>query len=359
MIYLITGVPGSGKTLYAVSTLIQKLAAEKLAGSDSRRVLIDGIPDLVLPHELMVPAVEHQGAYICNGDGIANWWQWCKPGDLIVVDEIQRYWRPRGMGTKPPDMIKMLETHRHFGVDFILITQNPMLIDQNVRRLVGRHQHVRRMMGMKRAIIYDWDSCSVDVNRTAGATSTFWNYPKDAYELYKSSELHTKQRQKIPVWLVLPVLAIVGMLALIPTLYDKLGGAMRGKGVIAAAPTPSGAASAPVAGGSSSGGSGPGAGYDAASFVPRVASRPESAPAYDRLRVVSDMPVVVGGYCSDVECKCVNQQGTAAGISGPECREFVMHPPFQPYRKYLEPEREKKPVEASNTSAGPDPVRRV
>lgn len=254
MIYLITGTPGSGKTLYAVSTLIARLAAEKIKDKKGveikRRVLIDGIPDLLIPHEVLPTLEENdKGVYTSDGDGIDKWPYWCKPGDIIVVDEVQRYWRPRGMGTKPPEMIKALETHRHFGVDFIIITQNPMLIDQNVRRLVGRHQHVRRMLGMARAIIYDWDSCNVVVSNTKGSTSSLWAYPKNAYKLYKSSELHTKQRQKIPIWLFVPVLAVVGGFAVAPTAFGSLRGAMSGKGVgsaSVAAPVPVAAGSAAV-----------------------------------------------------------------------------------------------------------------
>lgn len=248
MIYLITGVPGSGKTLYAVSTLVQKLLAQKLRhrGKDlQRRLVVDGVPDLILPHELMAPLVEDEkGSLTCEGQGLTNWYSWCKPGDVILVDEVQRYWRPRGLGTKPPDMIKHLETHRHLGVDFVVITQNPMLIDQNVRRLVGRHQHVRRLFGLARAAIYDWDGCSVDVHRTKSATMSLWSYPKSAYSLYKSSELHTKQKQKIPPWLVVPVLALIGGLAVAPTAFGTLSGAMSGKGIQSTAPAYS--ASAPV-----------------------------------------------------------------------------------------------------------------
>jgi len=242
MIYLITGVPGSGKTLYAVSTLVQKLAAEKVKGKDgkevNRRVVVDGIRDLIIPHEMMAerPEVEgrpQKGVFpdVPEGNGLWNWFEWCKPGDVLVIDEVQRYWRPRGMGTKPPPEIAMLETHRHLGVDFVIITQNPMLIDQNVRRLVGRHQNIRRLLGMPRALIYDWDSCAADVTRTKTATSSLWNYPKDAYKLYASSVLHLKQKQKIPLWLAVPVLAVAAGLFVAPQAWSTMSGAMSGRGV--------------------------------------------------------------------------------------------------------------------------------
>ena len=238
MIYLITGVPGSGKTLYAVSTLLQSLAKEKIVRRGvqlERRICVDNIKDLIIPHVMLAALVENDKGELVKEDpdanGVWNWPQWCVPGDVIVIDEVQRHWRPRGMGTKPPPEIQALETHRHMGVDFVIVTQNPMLIDQNVRRLVGRHQHIRRLWGMARAAIYDWDGCSVDVHRIKSATTSYWSYPKDAYKLYKSSELHTKQKQNIPVWLAVPLLAVVAAAFVAPTAYATLSGAMTGKGV--------------------------------------------------------------------------------------------------------------------------------
>ena len=254
MIYLITGVPGSGKTLYAVSTLIQKLLAEKIVGKDGkpgkRRLVVDGVPDLIIPHEIMAPRPEvdpvggGKSAALpeFEGQGLHNWWEWCRPGDVLVVDEVQRYWRPRGLGTKVPPDIAKLETHRHLGVDIVLITQNAMLLDQNVRRLVGRHLNVRRLFGGARALIYDWDGCQTDVHRTQGATRTVWSYPKSAYKLYKSSELHTKQRQKIPIWFAFPLVVLALGVFAAPKAYEALSGSMTGRGIVKA---PAAAASAP------------------------------------------------------------------------------------------------------------------
>lgn len=247
MIYLITGVPGSGKTLYAVSTLLQKLLKEVVKGKDGketkRRIVVDGIPDLVIEHELMADRPE-DGSPPTEGHGLWNWFEWCKPGDILVVDEVQRHWRPRGMGTKPPAEIAKLETHRHLGVDFVVITQSPMLIDQNVRRLVGRHQNVRRIFGGARALIYDWDGCQTDVHRTQGATKTLWSYPKKAFALYKSSELHTKQQQKIPLWMAFPVVVLALGAFAGPKAFSAMQGALSGKGVVQAAPASVAASSA-------------------------------------------------------------------------------------------------------------------
>ncbi len=328
MIYLITGVPGSGKTLYAVSTLLQKLMAEMLKAKDGtpieRRLVVDGIPDLALPHELMCERPDEvsinvagvRGPVIMPVDGaehsehgLWNWFQWCKPGDIIVADEVQRHWRPRGMGVKPPMEIAALETHRHLGVDFILITQNPMLLDQNVRRLVGRHQHVRRILGMARAVIYEWDGCSADVHRTATATTSMWRFPKSAYSLYKSAELHTKQRFKLPLWLVVPVLSIVGGIFLAPRLWATTSAVVSGKGVPSNLVVPVAvAASAPRPGASAA---------VAAALAPASAAQLSSG-GYRAGIVDRAPPALAGCVIFGGATKCYDQDGFAFEASEKE-----------------------------------------
>lgn len=321
MIYLITGVPGSGKTLYAVSTLLQKLMAEDVVLADGakrkRRVVVDGITGLVIPHESMAVRPEptsEKDVYPKGeeGHGLWNWFEWCVPGDVIVIDEVQRHWRPRGMGVKPPPEIAKLETHRHLGVDFVIITQNPMLVDQNVRRLVGRHLHVRRLFGGARALIYDWDGCQADVHRTQGSTRSVWNYPKSAFKLYKSSELHTKQRQKIPLWMAFPL--VVAALAVFagPQAYSALSGSMKGSGVVAA----KGAASAPAA-------SVPGVPgvRQAASAPAAVLSDPLVAVKDDAAAAAASPVEYVGCIKMAARCKCVDSSSRPVDVDPGVCEK--------------------------------------
>lgn len=216
MLTLITGTPGSGKTLYTVSSIIPEYAAqttqEQGGEAKPRRILVDGIKDLIIEHEMLSPTTYNalQDKNECTGEGVLNWWEWCKPGDVIVIDEVQRIWRPRGNGSKVPQMIAELETHRHRGVDFVLITQHPMLLDQNVRRLVSRHIHIRRMWGGARAVRYEWDHCSAP-DRVSDAGKSYWPYPKDAFKYYKSAEVHTKQGGKVPMALLILALAIIAL----------------------------------------------------------------------------------------------------------------------------------------------------
>lgn len=242
MLTLITGTPGSGKTLYTVSSIIPEYSAQTVTLGDKqvpRRILVDGVKDLVIEHEMLAPTTYNALAdkCECDGEGLLNWWEWCKPGDVIVIDEVQRIWRPRGNGSKVPQMIAELETHRHRGVDFVLITQHPMLLDQNVRRLVSRHIHIRRMWGGSRAVRYEWDHCSAP-DRVSDAGKSYWPYPKDAFKYYKSAEVHTRQGGKVPAALLIMALAFLALPAVGYYAVTRATGIMHGEaGEVAKAAT--------------------------------------------------------------------------------------------------------------------------
>jgi len=215
MITLITGVPGSGKTLYCVSELLPSIIGSVVVvdgADDVTRTVYTNINGLLLDHE-----------NIDGGpNGLTGWQNWCKPGDYIVFDEVQSVWKPRPNGSKIPDDIGALETHRHKGVDFIILTQHPMLLDQNVRALIGRHLHIRRMGGMGAAIVYEWDSCSRSLTYSNSITRKPWRYSKKVFKQYKSAELHTKQNKSLPLVMWFAIIAIIAAIYFIPSTYDRL-----------------------------------------------------------------------------------------------------------------------------------------
>lgn len=310
MITLITGAPGTGKSAALVS-LISDL-------SKDRAIYASGIPDLSVPHEVL--------------EDVTSWPDTVPDGSLICVDEVQRVWRPRGPGAKVPPDIAALETHRHRGLDFYVITQAPRLMDSNIRGLVGRHVHLRDL-GILGRWWYEWPEC-------ADNCSTGWkNAPikkryrldKKALQKYTSASVHIKPIRSLPWMLVvlfvaLLLVAFLGFKAYkiitskigpVPDLHQQSAPGLDSLSKRGASGPP-GLQSVP---------------YDITIFTPRVSSRPESAPAYDGLRVVVAMPKVTAGYCAgDDECKCYTDQGTDAGLSVAECRRFVTNPPFDPYR---------------------------
>lgn len=331
MITVITGTPGAGKTLYAIQKLLLPLVGTNVAQTVDGittihpRTIYTNIKGLTIDHELIDGGDEN---------GLRDWHLWAKPGAVIVFDEVQKIWAPRANGSQVPDDIQALETHRHMGVDFILITQNVMLVDRNIHALGGRHLHVRRIANMPFATVYEWDHISRQLLFAKSITKSPFRHDKSVYKLYHSADLHTKQPRKLPGVLWFFVLAAVLLIWKGPVVYDGLTG--HTKVATSSNSTPAAASSGSV-GQPGVGGSAvaPGAMVkridDAIDWTPRVSAKPESAPAYDELRKVTVMPVVAAGYIKGKEVRCYTQQGTNAGLTEQQCREWLTNPPFNPY----------------------------
>ena len=300
MITVITGTPGAGKTLYTIEKLLQPLVGATITYTDSNgdevtapRTIYTNINGLLLDHEK-----------IDGGDnlGLRDWHKWAKPGAVIVFDEVQRHWVPRANGSKVPDDIQALETHRHMGVDFIIITQNVLLVDRNIHALAGRHLHVRRLAGTHMAIVYEWDHVSRALLYAKSLTKSPWRYSSKVFKLYKSAEVHTKQPRKLPgaVWFILA--AILGTSVLGPTVYARLNERISGGKPPAEASTPPSKIGAP---------SGP-----APSTTPPPAS-PPVAPTESTTQPAA--PVYSGCIASKTRCTCYDTQGNQHDTSYSAC----------------------------------------
>lgn len=303
---LITGLPGHGKTLYTLARF--KDEAEK-AG---RPVFHNDIKGLNIP----------------------NWqvwdpekWEELPAGALMIIDECQKPFPVRGRG-QPPSWIENLSTHRHLGLDFVLITQNPMLMDSFVRRLVDRHFHVVRKFGTHFATIHEFvNGCKENVDKSReGSIRHEWRYDKKVFEWYKSAEVHTVKRR-------LP--ARVYLLGLIPFIlggiiwfgYNRLNPDAAAQRINEHGST-SGQQHAPgqpgqvrSVGPMTEGPMTPEAYI--ASYTPRIPDLPHTAPAYDEVTKPKLVPYPAACVASKSRCKCYTQQATVMPTSDDLCRQIV------------------------------------
>lgn len=303
MITLITGVPGSGKTSAAVDLLTREFK--------DRPLFVDGLNGLKLEH---VPI------------DVLAWPTEAPDGAVIVVDEVQRKWRPRGPGAKVPDSVVGLETHRHRGIDFIIITQNPRLVDLNVRMLVGRHVHIRDTGWMGRWW-YEWPECSESCSWRSCENKRRYTLPKHVFDQYTSASMHVKPVRKAPLVLFLAIAALLACFALLGWTYKSFS---KTEDKTPALPATVKTIEAGATSGKNEGVRQP-VGYDYSQFIPRVSHLPESASAFDAIRQVVNMPLVTGAMCINEKCKCYTQQGTNAGLTHDECAKWVENKPFDPY----------------------------
>lgn len=222
MIELRTGVPGSGKTLSMVAALASLFKRWGNFPEEARPVFQLGIPDLVFPvAEVPLKSVQVNKA---GSPSLVPDWDAMPEGSLVIIDEAQGVFPPRSSASMAPAHVAWLNTHRHKGFDIWLTTQHPKLIDGTVRALVGKHQHYRRLFGGQRAICYEWDACSDSLSGLKQAVTSYFPYPRKAFQWYKSAEIHTKQSYKLPSWLLLPVVGVLLMLFFMPKAYSIMFG---------------------------------------------------------------------------------------------------------------------------------------
>ncbi len=309
MLTLITGAPGSGKSAALVSMLSALTA-------DGRQLYVHGIPDLKIPHEILTEPTK--------------WPELVPDGAIIVIDEVQTVWRPRGPGQKVPDHVAALETHRHRGLDFYIITQGPNLVDSNVRALIGRHVHLRDL-GILGRWWYEWPECA-DNCRTGWKNAPIkkrYRLPKQIFGQYKSASIHIKPVRSVPWMLAVMAIALVLVGVLSWMAYKAINARMNPATPANAPPVgatgaPAGVTAAPVR-------------VQAAfidervDFSPRLSDRPWTAPAYDHLRQVVRLPIITGAICLNDSCQCFNGKERLLDVGSEQCKYWAVNRPFNPY----------------------------
>ncbi|HXC40360.1 MAG TPA: zonular occludens toxin domain-containing protein [Burkholderiales bacterium] len=334
MIVVTTGAPGSGKTLLTIDRIRQ------LAEKDNRPVFYNGIKGLKLPWT--------------EFDKAEDWWQIARdnPGAIIAIDECQRAFRPRAYGDNVPRHVEELETHRHTGTDLYLITQHPMLLHTNVRRLVGLHRHVVRAFGTHAATVHEWhnggvkEQCDKPGSRD-DSVKAMVKYPVDVFKLYESAEVHTHKRsipKRVWVLLLIPLLVVVSGWVVSRWFGERMAGAKKADAPVASAQHPIAEAQAKT-------GKTPPISRTEwlQSFEPRLPGLPHTAPRYDALTAAVTAPVPVMCVATPKRCSCYSQQGTPMrGIDVELCRTIATDGYFLDFNPGTDP----RAVSAPSISKG-------
>lgn len=316
MIELRTGVPGSGKTLSMVEELSKLFVRWGKHPEEARPVFVHNIKNLALPHAAMPVQEITAGAR----KQLVPDWDAMPDGSLVLIDECQDVFPPRSSQSVAPPHVAWLNTHRHKGFDIWLTTQQPKLIDFAVRALVGKHQYFRRLFGGQRSAVYEWDACSDNHSGLKEAVTTIYGFPKHAYKFYKSAEIHTKQKFKLPRWLLIPLAGLVLSAFAVPRAYNTLKGAIGGKGIAVQAATAQ---------------TGSNAGNAAIAPIASAASAPvlsdSSSGALSR-----GEPVFAGCIAAGQRCSCFDTSGKRYDQDGDMC-EVLASAPVLPAEALPEP----------------------
>lgn len=181
MIRLVTATPGSGKTCMVIEWLLGELdkGFYKSIYCNIEGLKIMGIHKL-LDDWRTVPD-EHKPC-------------------LYIVDEAQYHQEFMKETTKANEVGKALSTHRHYGIDFWLITQSPKLLNPYVIENTGEHVHLYRPKKSKTVSVYWWSyavTSMTKANFKQADDVQKWRLNPHMFQYYKSTVAVTDGKRRI------------------------------------------------------------------------------------------------------------------------------------------------------------------
>lgn len=198
MIRLVTATPGSGKTCMVIEWLLKELdkGFYKSIYANIEGLKIMGI------HKLL--------------DDWRNVPDDHKPC-LYIVDEAQYHPEFMKETTKANEIGKALSTHRHYGIDFWLITQSPKLLNPYVIENTGEHVHLYRPKKAKTVTVYWWSYAVTNLTKSnfkQADDMQKWRLNPAMFDYYKSTVAVTDGKKRIShrnvsAWITFGVIMLV------------------------------------------------------------------------------------------------------------------------------------------------------
>lgn len=313
---LVTGIPGSGKTL---NTL-------EMVDRDH--------PDCQV-YYFHIDECDMTGWEEITADQVHQW-ETFPDGSVFVIDECHKVWPRIPINSKSPPSVEALDEHRHRGFTFYLMTQKATKLDFRVRDMMDRHIHYERAFGQNMSRSLEFQSCQTDTSDyhvRQDALVKVKRFNKKYFDKYKSASMHTIKK-RIPKKLYVIAASIVVVIALGVSLLTRLQARTDDDYFNKQVSSESGdygladitAFSGPRKISISS------VDY-VEQFTPRVQDMPLSAPAYDDVTEIKTYP---RPQCMlnmrNKICKCFTQQATPLDISSQQCRYMVENGWFNPYK---------------------------
>jgi zona occludens toxin len=301
MLYLVTGTPGSGKTLNTIKFVAE---GKQFEGRD---IYYFGIRDL--SPDLGWQELTEEQAY--------KWYE-LPSNAVIIFDEAYNVFPTKHGSQGTPEHVKRLATHRHQGHDVFLICQKVVgQLDTFVRGLINRHQHYARIMGSLNINRFTWDVCqqnpdSASVRKDANVDQ--FRMDKKYFGVYHSADTHT-HTLSVPWKKIVMIFVGIGVLVLL--LYQIKGFFIRDEPQPVTS-TYSGAIGAPQLSSDRD--------LTFSELVtPEVPGFPWSAPMYrEAFTDVQDWPKPSACYTSErTGCRCFTQQGTPLDVPADMCLSIV------------------------------------
>jgi SpoVK/Ycf46/Vps4 family AAA+-type ATPase len=293
MITIIVGVPGAGKTLYAMSVLHDEYKDRPVYHYNIPGITVDNWKELENPEK----------------------WHTVPNGSVVLIDEAHKVFPKRDHRVKEPDYIEAAAELRHLGLDLVLITQHPVDLDLFLRRRCARFIYLKKPLSKgDYATAYIWGEYNEnykDEKEQQKADSFTFNYPVEAYDRYKSSEMHTgKKYLPRSGRRALFALTVGFVVSIFSVLYfvNKVTGADDHEPVTHVVNTNESTHE-------------PSSDYSLR-YLPRIKNLPFTAPVYDEVVQARSFPRL-NCISSATRCRCYSQQATVEHVQDDICRRIV------------------------------------
>lgn len=305
MIYLHTGANGAGKTLFVLHDVRAKQLAENRPvyyhGFKPKQAIIDFGWKPFEPSK----------------------WQDLPDGSICIFDECQNEFPVRGARDPVPDYVNAIAQFRRArGFDFFMITPHPMLIDIFIRRLINTpsfHRHFKKTFAGDAVSQITWSAVSTDCDKPGssekGGEVSIRPYPKEVYDWYTSSSLHTaKTRIPKQVFFLIASAIIIPAMFYIAFLYlQPKPKASQNISSLAGPDAPASRLANQV--------------KTTSQFLsertPRIPGLTHTAAVYDKVTEPVIAPFPAACIASRTQCICYSQQATRLDVPEPTCKEIV------------------------------------
>lgn len=329
MLILFTGLPGASKTLNMIKYVCEDDLFNK-KGDDGKNVLIDKQPVKrpVYYHNINQLSIE---SWVQLDDVAAKKPQDIEKGAVIIYDECQDIFPvlPNSKAGNTPDHYTYMNKHRHNGHDIILVTQHPKNLNTQLRRLVNKHIHFKRIFGTTFVTKFEYQKCIDEPEEHFAkkeAQVSKIEIDKRYFDKYKSAEVHTVKRNlpigKFIKFGALVLLTLSAIVALIYALYQMSAGHLNKDDK--AEPTQDSTSLEQIVSGAHSSSDLSKDDY-IYQHTPRVEGLPHTAPIYDKLTEPRSFPRIAGCVyrIAKNECSCYTQQATPIDVPFDICLNVV------------------------------------
>jgi len=194
MVVLVTGIPGSGKSL----ALVKRYVLSSLKKGRCIYTNVDGLNDpspnpyiLALSFASGVPPEDVEKLiFEIPNKGYNDCLMGMPAGSIAVIDEAQDFWNSRDFASENnKEILPYFRKHRHYGHDLILATQHFEQLDSGIRRLAEVHYRLKRMknIGLGKVIKVAVFNQGLSIEAKPVATEA-WSIDKSVFGCYKSYE---------------------------------------------------------------------------------------------------------------------------------------------------------------------------